>query len=298
MEEERPTSTAAAAAMMRAAHLLLDNEPKILRDDLALGLSGFESEAALQVALEALQAEIAHRTTPEFAHSLFRNLRAALTLRSRYVEDVLENAIQSGVAQYVILGAGLDSFAYRRRDLAGILRVFEVDQPATQQWKRARLHALGVELPPNLTFVSIDFEKQALGEGLRGGGYRLEEPGVFSWLGVTQYLTEDAIFSTLRDIAALAPGTEVIFEYLILESLLDAENQRWMAVLKADAAARGEPWRSVFDPTSLMARLRELGFAEVWDLGPEEANARYFTGRTDELRLPIPCGAHLMRAVI
>ncbi len=296
MEEGRPSLTAIMVAMIRAAHLLLDDEPTILRDDLALGLSGVGNETALRGALDRLQAEIAQRSTPAFAHSLFRSLRAFTTWRSRYVEDALETAIQRGVAQYVILGAGLDSFAYRRRDIADVVRVFEVDHPATQQWKRARLHTLRVQLPPNLTFLPIDFEHQTLRAGLRAGGYRLEEPGLFSWLGVIAYLTEDAIFSTLRDVAALAPGTEIIFEYVILDSLLDAESQRMAAVVKAGAAARGEPWLSFFDPVGLRARLRELGFAEVWDIGPEEANARYFTDRTDGLRLSVPSPAHLMRA--
>ena len=294
MEEGRPSLTAVFAAMMRAAHLLLDDEPKILRDDLALGLSGIANEAALRTAVEGLRTEIAQRMTPEFAQSMFRYMRAFLTLRSRYVEDALGKTIERGVAQYVILGAGLDSFAYRRRDVANVLRVFEVDHPATQQWKRARLHALGVELPSNLTFLPIDFEKQTLKEALRAGGYHLAEPGIFSWLGVIQYLTEDAIFSTLRDVATLASGSEIIFEYEILESLLDEENQRMVAVLKASAAARGEPWLSFFDPASLMARLRELGFTEVWDLGPEEANPRYFGGRTDGLC--ISDGGRLMKA--
>src|SRR5262245_37532758 len=140
MEEGRPSLTAVMVAMIRAAHLLLDDEPKILRDDLALGLSGVGNETALRGALDRLQAEIAQRSTPEFAHSLFRSLRAFTTWRSRYVEDALETAIQHGVAQYVILGAGLDSFAYRRRDVTEMVRVFEVDHPTTQQWKRARLH--------------------------------------------------------------------------------------------------------------------------------------------------------------
>jgi O-methyltransferase involved in polyketide biosynthesis len=153
-----------------------------------------------------------------------------------------------------------------------------------------------VELPPNVTFVPIDFETQTLQEGLRTGGYRLEEPGVISWLGVTQYLTEDAIFSTLRDVAALAPGSEIIFEYLIPDSLLDADGQRMAAVLKATAATRGEPGLSFFDPASLMARLRGVGFAEVWEVGPEDGNARYFAGRTDGLKLPVLSLAHLMRA--
>ena len=282
--------------MMRAAHVLLDNEPKILRDDLALGLRGVENEAALRAVLSGLQAEIAQKTTPEFAHTLSRATRALMAWRSRYVEDELEEALQRGVAQYVILGAGLDSFAYRRRDLAGVVRVFEVDHPATQHWKRARLHTLGVEIPSNVTFVPIDFEQQTLREGLRAGGYRMEEPGVFSWLGVTAYLTEDAILSTLRDVASLAAGTEIIFQYEELESQLDAESQRIVAVTKTFVAARGEPWLSFFDPANLRARVQELGFAEVGDFRPEDANARYFAGRRDELRA-FPA-SHLMKAQV
>jgi methyltransferase (TIGR00027 family) len=285
---------AVVAAMMRAAHLLLDDEPKILRDDLALGLSGVETEAALRAALDGLLAEIGQRTTPAFAHSLFRYSRANVVWRSRYVEDELEKALQRGVAQHVILGAGLDSFAYRRREVVDVLRVFEVDHPATQHWKRARLHALGVEIPPNVTFVPIDFEQQTLREGLQAGGYRLEEPGVFSWLGVTPYLTEDAIFSTLRDAASLAPGTEVIFEYVMLDSLVDEENRQLAAEIKATVAARGEPALSLFEPVTLAARVKELGFAQVWDVGPEEANVRYFAGRTDGLCASLL--SHLMKA--
>ena len=296
MEEGRPSLTAVVSAMMRAAHVLLDDEPKILQDDLALGLSGIENEAALRAGLSRFQAEMAQQTTPEFAQSLVRYVRAVMVWRSRYVEDELEKALQRGVAQYVILGAGLDSFAYRRWEVAKVVRVFEVDHPATQHWKRARLHAVGVELPPNLTFLPIDFEQQTLREGLRAGGYHLDEPGVFSWLGVVVYLTEDAIMSTLRDIASLAAGTEFIFQYEVLDSLLDAEGQRLTAALKAMGTARGEPWLSFFDPTSLRARVRELGFAAVWDVGPEEANARYFAGRTDGLRaVPI---THLMKAQV
>jgi methyltransferase (TIGR00027 family) len=113
-------------------------------------------------------------------------------VRSRYAEDELSKAIERGVAQYVILGAGLDSFAYRRRDLAEVIHVFEVDYPATQAWKQARLRTLGITLPSNLTFIPIDFEKQALADALRAGGYRAEKPAFFSWLGVTEYLTEEA----------------------------------------------------------------------------------------------------------
>jgi methyltransferase (TIGR00027 family) len=283
MEEGRPSSTAIVTAMARAAHLLLDGEPKILRDELALGFSGMETEAALRAALQTIQADLAQRSTPELASALFRHVRALTTVRSRYAEDELSKAIERGVAQYVILGAGLDSFAYRRRDLAEVIHVFEVDYPATQAWKQARLRTLGITLPSNLTFIPIDFEKQSLADTLRAGGYRAEKPAFFSWLGVTEYLTEEAIFTTLQGVAAMAPGSEIVFGYAVLETLLDEEYRRLMAVVKAYTAARGEPYRSQFEPTTLAMRVKELGFAQVWDFGPEEANARYFAGRTDGL---------------
>jgi methyltransferase (TIGR00027 family) len=296
MEEGRPSATAMMAAMARAAHLVLDDDPKILQDPLALGLSGVENEAALLATLKAMQAEIARRSTPEVAQAQVRYVRAVTTMRQRYTEDELDKALERGVTQYVILGAGLDSFAYRRPDLTAALRVFEVDYPATQQWKRARLRELNVTLPSNLTFIPLDFERQTLAEGLQTGGHRPELPTFFSWLGVTQYLTEAAVFETLRDVASLAPGSEIVFEYIVPESLLDDENRRRLAAIKAAGIARGEPWVSLFEPTTLATRLQELGFGQVWDFGPEEANTRYFAGRTDGLcASPL---SHLMKAQV
>ena len=282
------------AAMMRAAHLLWDDEPKILKDELALGLSGIGDEATLRATLDALFAEMPQDSSPKFAQAIFRHFRAMAVLRSRYVEDELAQALSRGVKQYVILGAGFDSFAYRRRDLAGVVRMFEVDHPVSQQGKLSRLQALQVELPPNLHFIALDFEKHALVDGLRAGGYRVEEPAFFSWLGVTQYLTEAAVYRTLQEVASLAAGTEIVFMYVVPTSMLDDENQRLLAVSTASSAARGEPWLSFFEPARLAARVKELGFAAVWDLGPEEANARYFTGRSDGLR--VANIAHLMKA--
>jgi methyltransferase (TIGR00027 family) len=296
MEEGRPSATAVVAAMMRAAHVLLDDEPKILKDDLALGLSGVRDEAALRAALTALQTELAQRFPLTLVQSLLRYTRAGVTLRSRYTEDELSKAIERGVSQYVILGAGLDSFAYRRRDLARVLRIFEVDHPATQHWKQARLRELGVEFPPHLAFIPLDFERQAVAEALRATGYHPEEPVFFSWLGVTWYLTEETIFQTLRQIATTAPGSEIVFEYPVAEALLDEEEQQILAIIKALGAARGEPVRSVFEPARLVAQVRELGFVRVWDFGPEEANACYFAGRSDGLRFPNI--AHLLKAQV
>ncbi len=229
MEEGQSSLTAIGSAMMRAAHLLMDDAPKILRDELAIGLCGFESEMAFRAALEAYRAEVAQRFTPDFARFELSSLRAIMAVRNRYAEDELKTALQHGVTQYVLLGAGLDSFAYRRRDLSDVLRVFETDHPATQQWKRARLRELNVTLPDNLTFVPIDFEKQTLREALRAGGYRMEEPAFFSWLGVTQYLTQDATLGTLQEIALLAPGSEIVFEYSVPEEQLNGEERQYWA---------------------------------------------------------------------
>jgi methyltransferase (TIGR00027 family) len=294
MDEGRPSATSTIAAMMRAAHLLWDDDPKILHDPLALGLSGVAGEAALRATLEAFQAEQARRSTPEFAQALLRDMRALLVMRQRYTEDELGKALEQGVAQYVILGAGLDSFAYRRPDLGGVLRVFEVDHPATQQWKRARLRALHIDLPSHLTLIPLDFEQRTLADGLSAGGHRPERPTFVSWLGVTMYLTEEAVFDTLRYVASWAPGSEIVFHYSLPASWLDDEGRRLSAARQAAAAARGEPWLSLFDPTMLATHVQALGFSQVWDLGPEEANDRYFAGRADGLRAPLT--EHLMKA--
>src|SRR5262249_53205754 len=244
--------------------------------------------------LDALLTEMARDCSPDFAQAIFRHFRAMAVLRSRYVEDELVQALSRGIRQYVILGAGFDSFAYRRQDLTRALRVFEVDHPTSQRWKLDRLNALRVELPSNLRFIALDFEKHALVNGLRAGGYRLEEPAFFSWLGVTQYLTEATVYRTLQEVASLAAGTEIVFMYVVPVARLNGEDQRLLTVSTAGSAARGEPWLSFFEPAGLAARVQELGFAEVWDLGPEEANARYFSGRNDGLR--VANIAHLMKA--
>jgi methyltransferase (TIGR00027 family) len=294
MEEGKPSSSAIGGAMLRAEYLLWDDQPKIFEDSLALWLSGFESDAALRAELDRIQSEIARGTGPDFAATMLRSLTAMTVMRSRYVEDEVDHAVGRGVSQYVILGAGLDSFAYRRPDLSKVLRVFEVDHPATQAWKRSRLREIGIELPLNLNLVPVDFEKDSLIDNLRANGYQTDAPGLFSWLGVTMYLTPDAVFNTLRTIATLAPGTEIIFQYTVPKELCDEESQRLLAVMMSFSATRGEPWQSSFVPAELAEQVSKLGFAEVSDLGPEEARAPYFSDRTDGLRPPT--SEHYMRA--
>src|SRR5580658_4493078 len=274
MEEGRPSFTAMETAMLRAAHLLWDAPPKIFEDTLALALSGCANEVELRERFDAFVAELAAKAGSGPAQSIINSFRISVAVRSRYVEDELAQAIRRGVAQYVILGAGLDSFAYRRPEVGEVLRVFEVDHPATQAWKRARLHELNVATPANLAFVPMNFEQQSLIESLRISDYRSDAAGFFSWLGVTWFLTPDAIFDTLRMVASTAPGSEIIFQYMLPVAPLDEESRQRLELLHNWAAARGEPFVTFFEPADLVERVRKLGFAEVSHFGPEEANAR------------------------
>ena len=268
MEEGQPSATAQGAAMHRAAHQLLD-VPKILDDPLALRIIGPDAESEL-------------RSNPErFQKS--RYLRAFIVLRSRYTEDELARAIQSGVRQYVILGAGLDTFAYRNPYSGSRLRVFEVDHPATQSWKRARLREAEIAIPDSLTFAPVDFERQTLADGLSRAGFKINEAAFFSLLGVVVYLTKTAVMETLKFVASLPSGSEIVFDYSISPSAM-SESQRFFHEVRASRVADiGEPWITYFDPSSLANELRGLGFKHVEDVGPEEANHRYFKDRKDAL---------------
>ena len=270
---------------MRAAHLLLDGDPKIFRDDFALRFSGSD-EASLREYLNTMLAQVAAKAGPDRAQELFGSIRTVMVMRSRFTEDALSLAIARGIARFAILGAGLDSFAWRRPDLAASVEVFEIDHPATQQWKQRRLRELGMIQPSNLTFVPIDFEKETLLDALRQGGFPLEEPAFFSWLGVTQYLTSDTVLGTLKQVATLAPTTEISFTFVVPQTSVLGDDHRVFAMSVANAAALGEPWLSFFEPAELQARLRELGFARIEHLSPNDANARYFAGRGDGLRVP------------
>ena len=180
MEEGQPSFTAIASAMLRAAHLLWDDPPKIFEDTFALPLSGCADEKELRERYDGVIGELAAQFGRDLAHAAVNSARSPVVMRSRYVEAELDRAMKRGIAQYVILGAGLDSFAYRRTDVANVLEVFEVDHPATQAWKRSRLRELNVAPPPNLVFVPVDFETLSLIDNLQNSGYRPAAPGFFS----------------------------------------------------------------------------------------------------------------------
>ena len=284
MKKDRPSATAQRVAMRRAAHQLLD-DPKVFDDPVALRIIGKESASALQADPHQFEA------TP-----LSPYLRAFMAARSRYAEDELAAGVRRGVRQYVILGAGLDTFAYRNPHPEGVLRVFEVDHPATQTWKRARLEEVGITCPADLTFAPVDFETQTLAEGLRGAGHDPGKCTFFSWLGVTEYLTTEAVMATLHFIASAPVGSGVAFDYMILPSLLTPAQRSRFDALARRVASAGEPWQACFDPGLLTRDLRAMGFGYVEDRGPEEINARYFKDRKDGLR--VGSLSHVMNAQV
>jgi methyltransferase (TIGR00027 family) len=177
-----------------------------------------------------------------------------------------------------------------------VLHVFEVDHPATQTWKRARLDEVGIALPDDLTFAPVDFETQTLEEGLRAAGYDPGKSTFFSWLGVTEYLTTEAVMTALRFIASTPAGSGVVFDYMISPSLLNPAQRSRFDALARRVASAGEPWQAFFDPGLLTRDLRAMGFGYVEDKGPEEINARYFKNRKDGLR--VGSLSHVMNAQV
>jgi len=262
-----PSQTALGAAMQRAAHQLLER-PLIFEDPLALRILGLERVRWIAANLDRLR------------HPWAASLRASLVVRSRVAEDEAAQAVSAGTRQMVILGAGLDTFGYRNPQPR--LRVFEVDHPATQAWKRERLAAQDIRVPRSLAFVPVDFETQSLEARLGAAGLRADRPVFFSWLGVTMYLSREAITQTLRYAGSrCAPGSTIVFDYLPAAATLPAAVRRSRDALAARVAASGEPWISDFEPAELAALMRAQGFRTVRDLDADALQARYFAGRSD-----------------
>jgi len=270
VREGQPSGTAERVAAERAAHQLLDS-PRLIDDPLQLKVIAPERRDKL------LADPSSHDRSP-----ISKPMRAIVVVRSRIAEDEIARRYREGVDQYVILGAGLDTFAYRNP--FPNLRVFEVDYPSTQEMKRRRISDAGIAAPASLTYVSIDFANDSLADALARSGFDAGRPAVFAWLGVAMYLEERDVDATLAFVAGLAPKTSIIFDYA-----QPPENLPWLArifyrkVLDR-LAERGEPWRSFLEPDPLRQKLLAMGFSEVDDLGADEINARYLAGRTDGLR--------------
>ena len=277
MNEGRPSRTAQRVAVRRAAHQLLDR-PLVFKDPFALKIIGPDAAAATEASTDG---------------RISSGFRAFMAVRSRYSEDGLAEAVSRGVRQYVVLGAGLDTFAWRNP--WPDLHVFETDFPATQHWKRQRLANVGMAEPPSLTFAPVDFESQTLADGLNAAGFQLDRPAYFSWLGVTMYLTSEAFESTVAFIGALPTGSGVTFDYAVERSELGLFEKLALDHLSRKVAALGEPFQLFFRPAELAATMRRLGFNEIEDVGKDELNARYLANRADRLRLRGGIG-RLMRA--
>ncbi|TQL98877.1 methyltransferase (TIGR00027 family) [Actinoallomurus bryophytorum] len=265
MNDGNPSETAMLAAAARAAHLIVDEAPPIFADTLAYTLLGDRAE-------EFVSYHRLHGT-----HPVLSGARAAAATRSRYTEDLLAD----GVTQYVILGAGLDTFAYRS---GGGVRVFEVDHPATQQWKRKLLADSGTTVPDTVTYVPVDLEHESPADGLAENGFDRTRPALVSWLGVVMYLTPEAVGETLTVVGGFAPGTELVLDYMLPAGLRDAAGDEYVALVAPVAAERGEPWLSYFSPPEMATLLGEHGFDVVEQLSQLDAVPPVLWERTDGLR--------------
>jgi methyltransferase (TIGR00027 family) len=268
MEEGKPSGTAIGAAVVRALHLAVDDELKILDDPIAARL----------VAPELKWQQAIVRWFP-----LGARLRANFVMRNRYAEDCLGESLSGGVRQYVLLGAGLDTFAYRQPGWARALRIFEVDYPATQRWKLDRLSAAGISIPDNVIFVPVDFESVTLGAGLSAARFDLSCPTFFSLLGVSQYLSEEALDVSLKFVLSMPHPSEIVFSFVRSAEALSLGERAAASMFAAIAAARGERWLSRFVPERLVRKLFAMGFSRVVHFSADEANQRYFRGRRDGL---------------
>ncbi len=269
MQAAIPSRTALRVALRRAAHQLYDAPPLVLNDPVALQILGPDQRPELE------------KTATKLHKSFSLAMRAHLVARSRYAEDQLAHAVTRGVRQYVLLGAGLDTFAHRNPHPD--LRVFEVDHPATQQWKRDLLAATSLPAPASLTYAPVDFETESLPQQLQLVGHDSTAPTVFAWLGVVPYLTREAFRATVAFIAAQPPGSGLIFDYGQPRAALPFFEQLAHDSLAARVALAGEPFRLFMTPREAAAEL--AAFYDLEDLGAPEINALYFDHRPDKLRL-------------
>jgi len=274
MQTGRASKTALGVAIRRAAHQVME-QPRVLDDPIAVRLVGSGYPRHMERAM----------------HPVGRDFRAFMAVRSRYVEDQLAAVVARGVRQYVVLGAGLDTFAYRNPFPE--LKVFEVDFPATQEWKRTMLAEAAIELPANLTFVPLDLEHHTLAERLAEAGLDAKAPAFFCWLGVIPYLTQQAFRATLETIARMPAGSAVGFDYAVDRETLGRLGRVAFDALAGRVAAAGEPFQLFFTPAELEAELRRAGFQRVEQLGFEQLNERYFKERADGLKLS-PLGLSML----
>ena len=269
-QPEEPDNTAVRTALWRALHVEIDPPPHVLEDRLGLQL---------------VAPDDTWRERPDMDPVGTRGFRAAIVARARFVEDLVVEQVAAGVTQYVILGAGLDTFAQRHPELGERLRIFEVDQPGTQAWKRRRLVEVGFGVPDWLRLVPIDFESgESWWDGLSAAGFEPGRPALVASTGVSMYLTKDATAATLRQLATLAPGSTLAMSFLLPAELVDEADRPGLEVSSRGARASGTPFVSFFTHDEILTMTRDAGFAETRHVSGRELAERYFAGRHDGLR--------------
>ena len=267
-----PDSTAVRVALWRALHVLVDPPPHVLEDE---------------VGLELADPDDGWRSRPDMDPDGTRLFRASIVARARFIEDLVVEHTGRGVGQYVILGAGLDTFAQRRPEIAARLRVFEVDQPGHQAWKRQRLIELGFGIPEWLRLVPVDFEAgESWRERLAAAGFDVGKPAVVASTGVSMYLTREANVAALRQVASLAAGSTLATTFILPLELTDPDVRPGLELAVKGARASGTPFISFFTPEDMLALAREAGFREVRHVSAATLAERYFAARTDGLRPP------------
>ncbi|MCP3097859.1 class I SAM-dependent methyltransferase [Myxococcus sp. K15C18031901] len=263
--------TAVRVALWRALHVQADPPPHVLEDEVGLAL---------------VSPGEGWRERPDMS-PFTRPFRASIVARARFIEDLVVDQAARGVAQYVILGAGLDTFAQRKPALASGLRIFEVDRPGPQEWKRRRLLELGFGVPPNLKLVPVDFEAgEAWWVRLVDAGFDASRPAVVASAGVSMYLTKETISATLRQVATLARGSTLAMTFMWPLALTDPGIRPGVQRAADGARANGTPFISFFRPEELLALAREAHFRDAWHVSAEALAERYFAGRSDGLRPP------------
>jgi methyltransferase (TIGR00027 family) len=272
-EEQRvaPDNTALRTALWRALHVAVDSAPHVFEDEVGLKLAAPDGD---------------WQSRPDMS-PFTRPFRASILARARFIEDLVAERAAAGVGQYVILGAGLDTFAQRRPELASRMLVFEIDQPGPQEWKRRRLVELGLGIPSFLRLVPVDFEAgDAWWERLVASGFDRGRPAVVASTGVSMYLTNEAITATLRQVATLAPGSTLVMSFLLPIELAEPDVRLGMERAAAGARASGTPFISFFTPAEMLALARAAGLAQVEHVSAAALAQRYFAGRADGLRPP------------
>jgi methyltransferase (TIGR00027 family) len=268
-EQIAPESTAVRVALWRAMHVQVDAPPPVLDDEVGLRLAAPED---------------GWRDRPDMDPVFTRGFRAAIVARARFIEDLVVDQVDQGVGQYVLLGAGLDTFAQRRPEIASRLHVFEVDRPGPQAWKRQRLIELGFDAPEWLHLVPVDFEANSWWEELAVAGFDAAQPAVVASTGVSMYLTREANATTLQQIASFATGSTLAMTFLLPLELLDESDRPGLQMAANGAQASGTPFLSFFTPSEILQLARQAGFRNARHVPLSELAQRYFEERTDGFR--------------